>query len=109
METDTGPREWRGTARFVRPPRIRSVRPDWLAGEPGFEPRLTESESDRLPRLLNGLAVKGGSAASLLWFPRSRIRSPASAGYRAAISWCAGHAQQLGGESPPPNLMEVKS
>jgi hypothetical protein len=21
---------------------------------------------------------------------------------------CAGHAQQLGGESPPPNLMEVK-
>jgi hypothetical protein len=23
-------------------------------------------------------------------------------------SLCAGHAQQLGGESPPPNLMEVK-
>jgi hypothetical protein len=28
--------------------------------------------------------------------------------YREAISWCAGHAQQLGGESPPLNLMEVK-
>ena len=27
---------------------------------------------------------------------------------RAAGSLCAGHAQQLGGESPPPNLMEVK-
>jgi hypothetical protein len=26
-----------------------------------------------------------------------------------AISLCAGHAQQLGGESPPLNLMEVKS
>ena len=25
-----------------------------------------------------------------------------------AASLCAGHAQQLGGESPPPNLMEVK-
>ena len=25
-----------------------------------------------------------------------------------ATSLCAGHAQQLGGESPPPNLMEVK-
>ena len=25
-----------------------------------------------------------------------------------AIQSCAGHAQQLGGESPPPNLMEVK-
>jgi len=24
------------------------------------------------------------------------------------IFWCAGHAQQLGGESPLPNLMEVK-
>ena len=27
---------------------------------------------------------------------------------REAVSLCAGHAQQLGGESPPPNLMEVK-
>jgi hypothetical protein len=26
-----------------------------------------------------------------------------------AASLCAGHAQQLGGESPPLNLMEVKS
>jgi len=26
----------------------------------------------------------------------------------ASPSLCAGHAQQLGGESPPPNLMEVK-
>ena len=26
----------------------------------------------------------------------------------AEASLCAGHAQQLGGESPPPNLMEVK-
>jgi len=25
-----------------------------------------------------------------------------------AFSLCAGHAQQLGGESPLPNLMEVK-
>jgi len=25
-----------------------------------------------------------------------------------AVSLCAGQAQQLGGESPPPNLMEVK-
>src|SRR6266568_7183594 len=25
-----------------------------------------------------------------------------------AASLCAGHAQQFGGESPPPNLMEVK-
>jgi len=25
-----------------------------------------------------------------------------------AASLCAGHAQQLGGGSPPPNLMEVK-
>ena len=25
-----------------------------------------------------------------------------------ATPLCAGHAQQLGGESPPPNLMEVK-
>ena len=25
-----------------------------------------------------------------------------------ATTLCAGHAQQLGGESPPPNLMEVK-
>jgi len=31
METDTGPREWRGTARFVRPAGIRSERRDWLA------------------------------------------------------------------------------
>jgi hypothetical protein len=30
--------------------------------------------------------------------------SPAPAG-----SLCAGHAQQLGGESPPVNLMEVKA
>jgi hypothetical protein len=28
--------------------------------------------------------------------------------YLAAPWWCAGHAQQLGGESPLPNLMEVK-
>ena len=26
----------------------------------------------------------------------------------SAVSLCAGHAQQPGGESPPPNLMEVK-
>jgi hypothetical protein len=26
-----------------------------------------------------------------------------------AAKLCAGHAQQLGGASPPPNLMEVKS
>jgi hypothetical protein len=26
----------------------------------------------------------------------------------AAVLLCAGHAQQLGGESPLPNLMEVK-
>jgi len=26
-----------------------------------------------------------------------------------AASLCAGHAQQLGGESPPANLMEVKT
>src|SRR6266536_2655071 len=31
METDTGPQEWRGTARFVRPPTVRSGRRDWLA------------------------------------------------------------------------------
>ena len=27
---------------------------------------------------------------------------------REAASLCAGHAQQFGGESPLPNLMEVK-
>src|SRR5262245_35088477 len=31
METDTGPRLWRGTARFVRPLAIQSGRRDWLA------------------------------------------------------------------------------
>src|SRR6266496_3614708 len=33
MQTDTGPQEWRGTARFVRPPAIRSGRRDWLADD----------------------------------------------------------------------------
>ena len=28
---------------------------------------------------------------------------------REAAKLCAGHAQQLGGESPPANLMEVKA
>ena len=28
--------------------------------------------------------------------------------YREAAQLCAGHAQQFGGESPLPNLMEVK-
>jgi len=36
------------------------------------------------------------------------IRARASV-CRAAASSCAGHAQQLGGESPPANLMEVKA
>ena len=49
METDTGPRVWRGTARFVRPLAIQSGRRDWLAGGLGFEPRFSESESDVLP------------------------------------------------------------
>jgi hypothetical protein len=34
---------------------------------------------------------------------RARVASAAP-----AASLCAGHGQQLGGESPPPNLMEVK-
>src|ERR1039457_2509894 len=39
--------------------------------------------------------------------PDKRRRGKALS-YREAVSLCAGHAQQLGGESPPPNLMEVK-
>jgi len=35
--------------------------------------------------------------------PCTRVASAAR-----AASLCAGHAQQLGGESPLPNLMEVK-
>src|SRR5262245_40633569 len=33
METDTGPRVWRGTARFERPLAIQSGRRDWLADD----------------------------------------------------------------------------
>jgi hypothetical protein len=36
--------------------------------------------------------------------PQPRVPHPPA----VAGSLCAGHAQQLGGESPPPNLMEVK-
>jgi hypothetical protein len=37
---------------------------------------------------------------------RPRVRAAVAA---PAASLCAGHAQQLGGESPPANLMEVKA
>jgi hypothetical protein len=37
----------------------------------------------------------------------SRIRDNANS-YREAVSLCAEHVRQLGGESPPCNLMEVK-
>ena len=37
----------------------------------------------------------------------SRSQRVASAAQAARL--CAGHAQQLGGESPPANLMEVKA
>jgi hypothetical protein len=49
----------------------------------------------------------------MLWETGRRIHRPQGedtphGSYRIAVSLCAGHAQQLGGESPPPNLMEVK-
>src|SRR5271157_1802179 len=39
--------------------------------------------------------------------PKSRAHSRESV-RRKAAPMCAGHAQQLGGESPPANLMEVR-
>jgi hypothetical protein len=36
-------------------------------------------------------------------------RVQAAAQYSEDAQLCAGHAQQLGGESPPANLMEVKA
>ncbi len=38
----------------------------------------------------------------------TRSNAESADNYRAAASLCAGHAQQLGGESLLPNLMEVK-
>jgi hypothetical protein len=38
--------------------------------------------------------------------PTLHLREASAA---SAAPLCAGHAQQLGGESPPANLMEVKA
>jgi Zn-dependent M28 family amino/carboxypeptidase len=55
METDTGPREWRGTAPFMRPPDIRSGRRDWLAG--GLYINLDMVGSPNFARFVQGSAA----------------------------------------------------
>src|SRR5580704_11272208 len=50
METDTGPREWPGTARFLRPPGIRSGRPGWLGDQDSNLDSRSDLFSVRWPR-----------------------------------------------------------
>src|SRR6266576_880258 len=79
METDTGPREWRGTARFVRPPGIQSGRPDWVAGHGGFElamsfQKMSFEMSDEFPVIPRNLGTRDFSRASCEKAPHSLLR-----------------------------------
>src|ERR1019366_6223917 len=67
------------------------------------------AHADSLRQICNGLAFAGGELLDL-GIANAPNKAPLSYAnqHRPAALLCAGHAQQFGGASSPPNLMEVK-